>query len=343
MMNKKVVVGVMIFSIALFSISLISAGWLSDLFTFGEDKGGEGELAESLDVSITMANSAPHIESWIEPVGFGSGGDCDLPSTTVPITIFVSDENGDSDLDSGTVTVQFSRGGQNRPTIPASCSPGVSDGDEYLDFTCSVDMQYFDEPSNQWIITVSAADNAGTPADNDNQASDGGGSYPYFTYGSSLSIRLKDSNDPDASTAGGSGEDTLEWGGITAASLNVDATNNLEVENCGNIEISGSGTSWLSILGRDLESATDPVLNPDLIEPDSFSVDETVTSCTIGQTLSKPAASLNINGATLLRGSGAKRDLYFCIQSINPTGSPIRADSYKTQSSPNNWELNAAQ
>jgi len=349
MNSKKVVAGVMVLGVVMISVGLISAGWFSDLFKFGSDDDDlEGELAESLDVSITMANNPPHIESWTEPVGFFSSGDCDLPTTTVPITVTVSDPNGDDDLNTGSVTIKFTKVGESdRPVTPFSCSAGTPDGDalNLLDFTCVIDMYYYDAPGD-WEINVYAEDNAGTPADNGggsgSQISDGGVDYPYFTYGNYLAVRLQDSNDPDANTAGGTGQDTLEWAGISATSIDVDGTNNLIVENCGNVEISASGSSWLSVLGRDLESATDPVVNPDLIEPDSFLVDETVAPCTAGQELNKPASELDINGATLLRGSGATRNLYFCIQSINPTGGAISADSYTTQSTPNNWELNAA-
>ena len=66
MITKKVVVGVMIFGIMLVSVGLISAGWFGDLFTFGEDDGGEGELAVSTDVTLEVTGAVPPPEIvWV--------------------------------------------------------------------------------------------------------------------------------------------------------------------------------------------------------------------------------------------------------------------------------------
>ena len=50
----------MVFGIILVSMSLISAGWFSDLFTFGDDDGGlEGELAETANVGVIISGTYP--------------------------------------------------------------------------------------------------------------------------------------------------------------------------------------------------------------------------------------------------------------------------------------------
>ena len=71
--NKKVVAGVVIFSIILISINLISAGWFSDLFTFGSEEDLEGELptAHGKDVNLTVfgAPQAPEIV-FISDLGY---------------------------------------------------------------------------------------------------------------------------------------------------------------------------------------------------------------------------------------------------------------------------------
>jgi len=73
MNSKKVVAGIMIFSIALVSISLISAGWFSDLFTLGDDEGLEGELptAHGKDVNLTIAGAPQEPEIvFISDLGY---------------------------------------------------------------------------------------------------------------------------------------------------------------------------------------------------------------------------------------------------------------------------------
>ena len=63
----------MVFSIALVSISLISAGWFSDLFTLGDDEDLEGELptAHGKEVNLTVfgAPQAPEIV-FISDLGY---------------------------------------------------------------------------------------------------------------------------------------------------------------------------------------------------------------------------------------------------------------------------------
>ena len=73
MNSKKVVAGVMIFSVVLVSISLISAGWFSDLFSFGDDGDLEGELptthGKEVNLTIASAPQAPEIV-FISDLGY---------------------------------------------------------------------------------------------------------------------------------------------------------------------------------------------------------------------------------------------------------------------------------
>jgi len=335
--KKRVLLG-MVFGIMILSIVSVSAGW-RDWFTFGEEEEGlEGELAESADVTITMANAPPTIQSWTQPTPTTVTA-CSVTLITFTVTMF--DDNGDSDLVGGAsgVSVNLTRTGeQDRPAIPAACIPGTPNGDKLLVFSCSVNMQFYDQ-TGDWTITVTATDSAGDSATNSPQASDGGVNYPYFPYGSLLAIELADTNDPTVPL------DTLQWTGVTSSTVNDRSDTDMIVTNCGNVDITASGTSWLSIIGRDLISATDPITNTDKIEPNSFLVDENTLPdpCGLGQTINKPAADLNIDGASLLRGAAQTRNLYFCIGSINPTGSAVSADNYETQASPNNWGIDASE
>jgi len=350
--GKGVIIGVLILLVVVVLIVNVNAGFLDFVFGDKEAAGEEGELRqEPVDVTIEMSNAAPFIAAWIEPdADLGTAGiqpfvptSCTTTSVTFVVTMY--DDNGWNDLSGGVVSAEISKGGTTRS---GSCVAQVTGSGKYLDFDCTVNMQYYDEFASDWVISITATDGS-DPATNSPRASqagvddypppsgDGTEDYPFFTYASTLYISVDDS-------VAGAPSSTLEWTGVTASSVNKVADNNLVVENCGNIEITASGTSWLSVFGKDLESATDPVTNTDVIEPDSFRVDEASPACPnpAGTRLPK-AVALDIPDATLLVGSGSTRELYFCIEGINPTGSSVRADNYKTKDDPNNWELDASE
>ena len=104
--------------ILIVSIISVSAG-IADWFKFGKDTDLEGELPSEADVSITMANTPPTIDSWTEPDDdTGTGGiqawiptACNNPTATnvkreagkEVVVVTISDPNGQGDLDSGTV------------------------------------------------------------------------------------------------------------------------------------------------------------------------------------------------------------------------------------------------
>lgn len=370
MFRKRVLAGIMIFSL-LISISLVSAG-IKDWFSFGDDSELEGELASQADVSVTLANSIPHIENWTEPdwdyVGSPGAVDAWPPvscgTSTVQnglnggnargIIVTISDANSDSDLDtSAAVDIQI----KDDPSVPTvtidgSCSlaAGTIDGDNFADFDCTFDMEFYHLPASDWVIEVIAAtdDNAAS-ADNVNQQS-AGGSYPYFTYGSLYDIDLKDSDDVSYS----SGDDTLLFSGVAADTTDKDADNNLDVQNCGNEQLDGTspygaGDSYVTVKGFDLSNPGDT----DKMEPDTFSVDETATPCNSGDLLDNNVVIGNILktpviNVALTPGASVEDSMYFCLEDINPStlrgNDPITVDSYSTANlGGTQWQINACE
>jgi hypothetical protein len=374
--KKGVRVLVTLVIVSILAISLVSAGFW-DLFKKDGGEGLEGELevAKPADVSITMANSLPFIESWTEPDWDTTVGGinpwtptaCNSPSATRVMrdainnregaVVTISDANSDSDLDTtAAVTMTVTKGAV---THTATCTliAATIDGDNYADFSCYFDMDFYDLEGSDWSILVTATDDIGDSASNNNVPSDGGASYPFFTYGSLLDIDIDDSDLPST--------DTIKFGGIAADSANVEASNYIITNNCGNRGVSATGINYITVKGLDLANPG----STDFMEPDTFSVDDLSIlhnldpngACNDGaytgaQLLDNDAVvasivTTNVLDATLAIGDSItpspERDLYFCLEDINPStyrgNDPITVDSYSTMNAGVNWEINAVE
>jgi len=376
--EKRVVLSIVFGLVVISSVLMVSAG-IADWFKFGSDDGGEGELPASTDVSISMSNSAPHIDSWSEPdLDNTLGGIQAWPPTScttttvatggnsVGVDVIVLDSNGDGDLNNvGLVGITVSRGATSHVgscTLDASTISG-DNSDNFATFNCQFDMDFYDPAAGDWEIEITAQDVPGDPADNNNQQSDGGASYPFFAYESSYDIRVKDDDDPDYITAGGSGEDTLAWTGILAEDADVLAGipkgagtggGYLTVQNCGNEPLDGTAPynavdSYITVKGFDLSNPG----NTDKMEPDTFMVDEAVAACTAGQLLDNADPQTNIVATPVLdvlvsAGATQEGNLYFCLKDINPGAlrgnDPITSDGYSTTNPGGTvWEVNACE
>ena len=366
MVNKRVLMFGIFVVVGLLVVSLVSAK-----HSFWHVWGEEPREAP-FDAEVTLANSAPTITSWTEPdfdtvnAGLdawpptscgtstivGEGGVADGNNLGVVVT--VTDANTDSDLNAVAVVDIIVQDLPASPTVThlGSCSLIVAsiDGDNDADFRCTFDMDFHDAQAGNWVVEITATDDQAAVATNDGQQSDGGANYPYFTYGSLFDIDITDSDDPTIPL------DTLSWSGIQVTSTDVVSTTNLIAQNCGNGAILGTNPhnaldSYITVRGRDLANAA----ATDLMEPDTFSVDETAAPCNVGQRFDDSASAVNdtgvnpisVLGINVPTGAAVTDSLYFCLEAINqvPTrgNSPITADSYSSTNAGNSWEVNACE
>jgi len=299
------------------------------------------------NVSLTMTNSQPTILNWTEPDSNTATGPIDawgptLCSTTTVQTaagtrgvdVWIEDVDGDDDLNGGAaVEMDVTEGGTTRTAI---CSRDVTtiDGDNFALFNCPFDMQFYDAADPEWDIKVNATDDAGSVANNDNVVSDGGSNYPYFQYAQWAEITVDDDN-------AAAPEGTIAFSGISQTTTNRGADDNLEITNCGNVNIDSSST-YLEITGKNMTSSTDPVANTHKIVPDSFSAHQSSTAlaCSAGQALPDDLTDINLNNFILATGASATSNAFFCLTDINPNSGPdpITVDGYETNST-NFWEV----
>ena len=335
MKKGKRVLGVIGVMIIMVSIISVSAGFWGDLFTFGEDSELEGELPESFDIGITMENSAPTIDSWSLPGVLPTPTSCSLQTSAI-LTVTVSDPDGGTDLSAGIVTAYLEKSGVYRPaTAPGTPVTCVAQTpiDNDLDFECIFQMEYFDAPGSDWIVTVYAEDASAESATNTGATSQGPShvDYPNWEYIGLLNI------DYDANPEG-SAVDTIEWTNpvVKTTTVNQEADNYLKIDNCGNKNL-GS----LSLTAQPLVGQTGG--NTDTILPDSFSaaIDDDTPCDSLGIVALSTDPQVALNG-DLVYGIGQTEDLYFCLEDIvsNVDPTPITVDSYASDSA---WTITFAE
>ena len=283
--------------------------------------------SDGVDFSVNFAGHQPFIINWTSP-----GADSPTPcnSFTKRINVSISDLDDDSNLNSAFVDI-YVKDDPITPTvtIDGSCSLiGASiNGDNFAEFECIFDMEYYYNPGT-WYVEINASDNDENLASNNYQQSNGSSEYDYFSYLSQLYERITDSNDPTLPTS------TVEWGSLNVASFNEPADTYLIIENCGNVNISN-----LTTFGSNLTGVTGG--NTDTIDIDSFSVSVNPSPCGNGMILSESVQNISqSNISKSLFGESSNKSLYFCVESINPTGTPPSTDDYET-STP--WDITGIQ
>jgi len=177
------------------------------------------------NVSATVTNTAPTI---VSVASVPAQDPTENSYTTVSISFVAEDQNGVDDLDDSTASVTFSKTGE---TSRSSTSCSVTDiSSTQANYTCSVDMWYFDG-AGTWTINVSVADLSAVTAYDDSTN---------FTYNTLKAIQV----------ATGS----ISFGSVSIGQTNIGATDDpIVVDNTGNVDIAVNTTS---ITAYDLHGTT---------------------------------------------------------------------------------------
>jgi len=318
------------------SVVMVSASF-KDWFSFGEEGKGEGELAESADVSVTLTNTPPVIESWVVP---GTPPiPTELGTKDIDIVVTISDENGLLDLtDAAAVITAKVTNTNNHPTDNERSTSGECSNTGTIDantgeFTCTIAMQYWDEEGAGWIVEVSAADK-NDPGSPTVRTGTNGADDPNLNYGHFLGMILKDYPGGTAS---------IGWAGIEGSTVNKEANSGspVVVANSGNVAITGTVASKkvITIEGKDLLGIDTPA---NKLLAQSFAADDVSCDGIGGDTSLVKDDDKAIEGVSYDRRAiedpTAQADIYFCINSIVSSAGagtlPFDASGYETGVTP---------
>ena len=292
MKRGELIIAVVIF-ISLI-IPIASANIFSDFW--GQITGKA--TSEPASLTITVGNNAPTIP-FVEAITAKDPAELSARSITFYFT--AEDSDGAANLDDATAKAYFQKAGE--PTRSnESCEAGSTSGNQ-KNYSCTIDMWYFDEPGS-WTINVTIEDINGAHGEN---------SSTTFTYNPYYGMEMS----PTA----------LTWPEVGLSATDTGSNNDpILVNNTGNAILE------INITGYNLQGVT---TLSEYIYANNFTVDNVTSGCS--GTAMQNDTSLKVASASLGRGNLSLGDgqetLYFCLKGLPQE---ISSQEYST-SGTNNW------
>lgn len=357
--EKRVVAGVLILGllIVILSISFVSANWFTDLFNIGDNKDIQGDVGElpaskNADATITLANEPPQILQVNIPVDIvlneRQAGPPVVETTNIQFSFIVYDANGVSTLDDTKARGRFFNPDNTpnhydcevvEPRLSITCVKvadyagnlfGKGASEFVRNYSCTVPMYYYDEPTNSWKIGAHAEDNTGGVADHVTTSF-----TPQVTEGIELAVGTTTE---------------LVWTGVRTSDTNKYSDAPLKIMNTGNKEYDNSAAGKkLRITGGALGNGGGQTILPtkfkviDVISesyPSIPPVNCPIVSPTPGIILSASAQDMPINLKYGKRTSlGHSEDYwYICLTNMD-TG---LSGSFSTKTGGAAWKVETA-
>jgi len=257
----------------------------------------------------TSANNPPTID-WVESIDPQTPIDDTIKSITFNFT--ATDQEGASDINVSTAQARFQLAGE--PTRSNLSCVNWSQSGNNVNFTCTIDMWYFDKADTEWIINVTIKDNSGDSGEN---------SSTEFQYNTLTAMKISPTS--------------LEWDEINLTDTDTGSNNDpILINNTGNEELLNINVTAFDLQGEEYTSY--------YIYAANFTVENASQGCSGSATAMANATSINITSAILYRGNhslnyknatSGQEELFFCLKEI-PSENP--AQSYSS-SAFGAWEI----
>lgn len=265
--------------------------------------------SQPTNVSITVSGANPVTISWVETIT--AQDPVENNKKTISFIFTASDEDGAADIDITSGQAQFQKTGEtSRQNL--SCVSETPSGNQ-LNFTCSIDMWYWDI-NGTWTINVSAND-LGNQTRQYNISTT-------FTYNLLKAMVIS--------------PNSLTWAAVSPGDTNQ--TSNSDPTTINN---TGNYNSTIQLTGIDLAGET---ISTEYIHAGNFSVGINTggtppVECSGTTLVNATAATISntiANRGNLSAGGGAGQEqLYYCIKQI-PSG--ISSQTYST-STGGSWTI----
>jgi len=272
-------------------ISLVSGG------LFDKSTGKASDAPQ--DVAVTVQGINSPIVSFVE--NFSSADPTEFGITTVVFETHVYDPDGVGNINDSSVNAEFSFGATTRS---GSCTYDEDLDSFTANYSCSVDMTYYDEASSNWNINVSALDQEANYAENTSMG---------FTY-----TELKAFDTPLTPSQ-------LSWPALAPAATNQNATNDPTVVNN-----TGNYNGNIYITAYDLVGQTTSTEN---ISANNFSVSGTSGLECTGAALGPDGGDADTSIAANPGPAGSNlADIYYCIPTVPVVSSQVYSTTARGQS-----------
>ncbi len=278
------------------SVSLTSAGFFSNFY----DKITGKATSDTTALNITVGNSVPTI-TIVDPIAATD------PSigTTKSITFYfnVTDTDGYANIDIDTAKAYFTKAGESTRSNTSCISTFTPNSGNSMNFTCTIDMWYWDE-NGAWTINVTIEDINSAVGYNESET---------FTYNLQTAMTMSPTSlgwptigltDTDT----GSDEDP-----ITANNSGNDVNLNINVTA---LDLQGEETTTQYIYANNftVEDATEGCSGTVMVNATSTNVTSAI--------LQRGNNSLNYNNAT-----SGQEQIFFCLKGVPQD---ISAQSYSS-------------
>lgn len=291
-MKKSVVVFLVVGM--MFLMTFVSAGFFNE--TWSLITGRVGTTNPVTQTITVTGGSAPVIyDVWNETMtDLSSSGPTEDSPTYVIINFSASDSEGAGNLDDSTAFIDLESGGTSRT---ASCTKYESSGN-YANYTCNVTIWWFDPASTAWTINASISDTSTNYAQNITDI---------FAVGSLAGF----SSSPSS----------LTWSSISPGAIDAEPTNNILMNNTGNM------VRNVELNATDLIGETN---SAQALWAANFSA-HTASGCSSGTTMvadtytDVAGASLPVGNYT--GGSAGQEEIYICLEAANAI---LDAQDYST-------------
>ena len=274
---------------------------------YANDSTNQFNNTDIFSYNTTASNSAPII-IFVEAISDqnpSEGG-----TRTITFNFTAEDLDGAGDLNDSTAESRFQLDGETT-RLNTSCVNVGSSGNQ-VNYSCSIDMWYFDKNDPSWTINVTIQDNAEVSAEN---------SSTTFQYNILTAMVMF----PAA----------LSWPSpINVTDTNVGSDNDpIVVNNTGN------DINEINITAFDLQGE---ITTTQYIFAENFTVQNISEGCSGTQMVN--ATSINVTSATLKRGNNSlnyanatsgQEQLFFCLTAVNVD---LSAQSYSSAAY-GNWEI----
>jgi hypothetical protein len=289
MKSKKKGVYMISFIFAILLISMVSAGLWNKIT-------GKAPI-QPQDISITVVGANPVVIEYIEPIP--PQNPIESSTTTIELDVRVTDPDGVSDIDDSSVFAEFTKLGE--ITRLGAC-PWQNDVDsDTANYTCSVDMQFYDG-AGTWNIKINATDFGNATLVEDTSTS--------FIYQELKAMVISPAS--------------LTWPNIIPSSINQTSNNDpTKINNTGNYDGEISVTSY-DLLGETIPAESIP--------SEDFSIGIISTGANEECNTPSTATSMGVNGTTTaITNSDSNpgpnptnyEEIYYCIPSFPLVSSQI--------------------
>lgn len=266
-------------------IPLTSAGFFSDFFGNLTGKA----VSDTTSLNITVGNSPPTI-TFVEVIPNQEPVESGFNTTIFNFT--ATDTDGGSTIDGASGEARFQLAGETTRLNTSCVNLSVSGND--VNFSCSVDMYYFDKNDANWIINVTVLDSNGASGEN---------SSTTFQFNLLTAMVISPTS--------------LGWPEIGVSTTNTGSnTDPVTLNNTGNsVDLS------INVTGYDLQGET---TSTEYIFAANLSVENVAEGCS--GTVMSNATSLNITSSILQSGNNTinngnetsgQEQIHFCVTAIN--------------------------